>query len=446
VLLYDILASLGGIRAAPLHRHLSKRGALQVGPGLREDALVGAVQYYDAQVDDARMTMMLARTAATYGAAVATSARVTNLVRDNERVTGATLHDLEGDQELTVRARHVINATGVWTDDLNKMLGGRTSLQVRPSKGIHLVVPRERIRLGSGMITRTEKSVLFVIPWGARWIIGTTDTDYPLDRAHPAATRQDIDYVLDHVNEWVADPLTTDDIVGVYAGLRPLVSQDPTRSTAAISREHLVLQPLDGLTLIAGGKYTTYRVMAKDAVDMAARNLDQDVPGSVTRAVRVIGAEGYEALRNGRRGLAARSGLEAAVIDHLLGRYGSLITEVLDLIAERPELGEPIPGAAHHLKAEAVYAARAEGALHLEDVLLRRTRTSFETRDGGLEAAQTVVDLIGQELGWDEQTRAHELETYRAGVDAERAAHREATDEVASAMLTGAPQIRLGAA
>jgi glycerol-3-phosphate dehydrogenase len=326
------------------------------------------------------------------------------------------------------------------------MLGGRTNLDVRPSKGIHLIVPRDRIRLGSGMITQTEKSVLFVIPWGTQWIIGTTDTDYPLERAHPAATRQDIDYVLDHVNEWVSDPLTADDIVGVYAGLRPLVSQDPTRSTAAISREHLVMQPIDGLTIIAGGKYTTYRVMAEDAVDMAAHSLGQDVPGAVTRAVRVIGAEGYEALRNSRRRLAARSGLDVAVIDHLLGRYGSLATDVLDLIAERPELGQSIPGADHYLKAEAVYAVRAEGALHLEDVLVRRTRTSIETPDGGLEAAQTVVDLIADELGWDERTRAHELDTYRAGVDAERAAHREATDEAASAALTGAPEIRVGAA
>jgi glycerol-3-phosphate dehydrogenase len=467
VLLYDVLGLLGGHRAVPGHRHLSKRRALQIGPGLREDALVGAVQYYDAQVDDARHTMMLARTAAVYGAAVATSARVTNLLRENQQVVGATVHDLEADEQLTVRARHVINATGVWTDDINKMLGGHTNLEVRPSKGIHLVVPRDRIRLDSGMITRTEKSVLFVIPWsagerrpgarGEHWLIGTTDTDYQLDRAHPASTQQDIQYVLDHVNEWVSDPLTVDDIEGVFAGLRPLISQDPTRSTAALSREHSLLQPVDGLTIIAGGKYTTYRVMAKDAVDAAARKLDglasssaavghSPVPESVSKEVPTIGAEGYQALRNSRQRLAMRSGLPADVIDHLLGRYGSLIVEVLALAAERADLGEPIPGADTYIKAEAVYAVRAEAALHLEDVLVRRTRISFEMADGGLEAAQTVADLMAGELGWNERVRARELDTYRSRVEAERAAHLEATEEAAGAARGRAPEIRSGAA
>jgi glycerol-3-phosphate dehydrogenase len=446
VFLYDMLGLLGGVRAVPGHRHLSKRGALQIAPALREDALVGGVQYYDAQVDDARHTMMLARTAASYGAALATSARVTTLLREDDRVVGATVRDLEADQDLTVRAGHVINATGVWTDDLNEMLGGRTNLEVRPSKGIHIVVPKSRVRFNTGLITKTEKSVLFVIPWGANWIIGTTDTDYQLDRAHPAASREDIQYVLDHVNEWVADPLTIDDIVGVYAGLRPLVSEDPTRSTASLSREHSVLQPVEGLTIIAGGKYTTYRVMAKDAVDAAARKLDLEVPESVTKEVPIVGAPGYRALRNSRRRLAASHRLQPAVIDHLLDRYGSLITEVLALVADRPELAEPIPGAQAYLKAEAVYAVQAEGALHLEDVLVRRTRISFEEADGGLEAARTVAELIAPELGWNEQTRSHELDTYRARVDAERAAHLEVTEEAAGEVRARAPEIRAGAA
>jgi glycerol-3-phosphate dehydrogenase len=446
VFLYDLLGLLGGARAVPAHRHLSKRGALRIAPGLREDALVGGVQYYDAQVDDARFTMMLARTAATYGTALATSARVTDLVRDGERVVGATVHDLEGDRDLTVRARHVINATGVWTDEVNTFLGGRTNLEVRPSKGIHIVVPRARVRLDTGLITKTEKSVLFVIPWYGHWIIGTTDTDYQLGRAHPASSREDIQYVLDHVNEWVADPLTFDDIEGVYAGLRPLVSEDPTRSTASLSREHVVFQPLEGLTIIAGGKFTTYRVMAKDAVDAAARKLDQTVPASITTDVPLVGATGYRALRNSRHGLAQRSGVSVGVIDHLLGRYGSLSADVLGLIEERPDLGEAIPGADQYLNAEAVYAVRAEGALHLDDVLVRRTRISFEEPDGGLEAAKTVVELIAGELGWDEAARDHELDTYRARVEAERAAHNEITEEAAGAARARAPEIRAGAA
>jgi glycerol-3-phosphate dehydrogenase len=231
ILLYDLLAGVDA--AVPRHRHLSHRRALQVAPSLREDALIGAIQYYDAQVDDARHTMMLARTAATYGAAVATSVHVTDLVRDGDRVTGASARDLESGGELTIRASHVINATGVWTDDINKMLGGRTNFEVRPSKGIHIVIPRERLRLETGLITKTEKSVLFVIPWGSHWVIGTTDTDWKLDRAHPAATSSDVQYVLDHLNEWVADPVTLDDIEGVFAGLRPLLAEDPSASTAS---------------------------------------------------------------------------------------------------------------------------------------------------------------------------------------------------------------------
>jgi glycerol-3-phosphate dehydrogenase len=446
VALYDLLGVLGGAGAVPYHRHLSKRRALQIAPALRDDALVGAIQYYDAQVDDARHTMMLARTAALYGAALATSARVTDLVQDGQRVVGAQVQDLENDQALTVRAKHVINATGVWTDDVNKMLGGHTNFEVRPSKGIHIVVPRERIRLDSGMITKTEKSVLFVIPWFEHWIIGTTDTDYKLNRAHPPTSAQDIQYVLDHVNEWITDPLTVDDIEGVYAGLRPLIAEDPNQTTASLSREHSIMQPVEGLTIIAGGKYTTYRVMAEDAVDAAAAKMDEPVPPSVSREVPTIGADGYRALKNSRRRLSQRSGLHVAVIDHLLGRYGSLITDLLDLVAERPELGEPIAGAGTYIKAEAVYAVRAEGALHLEDVLVRRTRISFEASDGGVAAADDIAGLVAGELGWDESRRTRELEVYRARVEADRVAHSAATEQAAEDATAAAPEVRAGAA
>ncbi|HEX6255229.1 MAG TPA: glycerol-3-phosphate dehydrogenase/oxidase [Euzebyales bacterium] len=442
VMLYDLL---GGARAVPAHRHLSKRRALQIAPALKEDSLVGAIQYYDAQVDDARHTMMIARTAATYGAAVATSVRVSDLIRDGQRVTGANARDLEAGEDLAVRATHVINATGVWTDDINDMLGGSTKFEVRPSKGIHIVVPRERIRMDTGLITKTEKSVLFVIPWGAHWVIGTTDTDWQLDVAHPTATRSDIEYVLDHVNEWVDDAITVDDIVGVFAGLRPLLAEDPSMGTAELSREHSVLQPTDGLTIVAGGKYTTYRVMAEDAVDAAAKKMPKAVPDSVTNQVRIVGAEGYHALRNGRQQLASRSGLHVAVIDHLLGRYGSLVADILALVDERPELGESLPGAEGYLAAEVVYAARAEAALHVDDVLERRTRISFEVADSGLEAAETVAHLMGDELGWDDETRRRELELYRTRVEAEHAAHREMTDQAAEAITSEAPEARVGA-
>ncbi len=305
VALYDALARLSGHEAgrAACTGTSPARGARRLVPSLRKDALVGALQYYDAQVDDARHTMFLARTAAAYGAHVATRARVIGLLREGERVTGARVHDLESGETIDVRAKQVVNATGVWTDETQALAGERGQFHVRASKGIHLVVPRDRIRGDSGLILRTEKSVLFVIPWGRHWIIGTTDTDWTLDKAHPAASAADIDYLLDHVNEVLEQPLTHDDVEGVYAGLRPLLSGE-SESTSKLSREHAVAHTVPGLVVVAGGKYTTYRVMAKDAVDAAVHGLDAKVPASVTEDVPLLGAEGYAALKNSRQVLA----------------------------------------------------------------------------------------------------------------------------------------------
>jgi glycerol-3-phosphate dehydrogenase len=355
-------------------------------PDLRPETLTGAVQYHDAQVDDARHTMMLARTAAEHGARVATRVRVTGFLREGERVTGVTARDLETGEELRVQARVVVNAAGVWTDDIQEMVGGRGMLHVQASKGIHLVVPRDRIRSSSGMILRTPTSVLFIIPWGRHWIIGTTDTTWDLDKAHPAASRADIDYLLDRVNQVLREPLGHEDVEGVYAGLRPLLAGE-SEPTSRISREHVVVTPVSGLVLIAGGKYTTYRVMAKDAVDAAAHSLGGAVAPSITERVPLVGAEGYEARRNQAGRLARDAGVHRARVEHLLGRYGDLVDEVLELVRRRPELGTALPGAEDYLAAEVVYAVTHEGARHLDDVLARRMRISIETFDRGVAAA-----------------------------------------------------------
>ncbi len=301
--LYD---SMGGARTVPRHRQLSRSKALQMVPALRNDALTGALLYYDAQADDARHTLTVARTAASYGATVLSSAQVEGLLKEGDRVVGATVEDVETGDLLDVRARVVINATGVWTDEVQTMAGGRGRFHVRASKGVHIVVPRDRINSETGLILRTEKSVLFVIPWGTHWVLGTTDTDWDLDKAHPAASRTDIDYILDHVNSVLATPLTHDDIEGVYAGLRPLLSGE-NDSTSQLSREHAVARPQPGLISIAGGKYTTYRVMAADAVDAARADLGAGVPDSVTAQIPLLGAEGYHALMNQVDKLAAAS-------------------------------------------------------------------------------------------------------------------------------------------
>ncbi len=324
------------------------------------------------------------------------------------------------------------------------MVGGRGQFRVRASKGVHLVVPRNRINSATGIITRTDKSLLFIIPWGSHWIIGTTDTDWALDLAHPAASETDIDYLLAHANTLLADPLTHEDVVGVYAGLRPLLAGE-SDSTSKLSREHAVSSPVRGLTVIAGGKYTTYRVMAKDAVDSAVYGMERTVPPSCTERVPLVGADGYLGAWNSRQLTANRTGLHVSKIEHLLGRYGTLMSELLELIIDRPELGEPLAGAPEYLKAEAYYAASHEGARHLEDVLTRRTRISIEVPDRGIAAAREVAHLIAPVLGWDNTDIERELAHYDARVEAERDSQHQTDDLTADASRLGAPDVRRGA-
>ncbi|MGW5358867.1 glycerol-3-phosphate dehydrogenase/oxidase [Actinopolymorpha pittospori] len=438
LVLYD---TMGRGRSVPGHRHLSRTGALKLSPGLRQDALVGAVTYYDGQADDARHTLTVVRTAARYGAAVRNSTEVTGFVHEGGRVTGAHVRDVDSGATTTIRAKVVINASGVWTDDIQRLTGGRGRFKVRASKGVHVLVPRDRIASEVGLILRTERSVLFVIPWGNHWIIGTTDTDWTLDRAHPAASRADLDYILGHVNEVLAVPLTHDDIEGVYAGLRPLLAGE-SEQTSQLSREHAVARPLPGLVSIAGGKYTTYRVMAKDAIDAARPDLGQSLSPSVTEHVPLVGAEGYHALINQVDALAAERGLPVWRMQRLLDRYGSLVDELMELADEDPTLLEPLPGAGEYLRVEARYAATHEAAVHLDDVLARRTRISIETPHRGTESAQQAAELVSDVLGWDDARTANEVEVYQARVAAERESQTKPDDLSADAQRLLAPDTR----
>lgn len=441
---YDIFAGIFGHgRGMPLHRHLTRETARRVFPSLRGDVLAGAIRYYDGQVDDARLVVTLARSAAALGAVTVTSARAVGLVRQAREVTGVRVRDLEAtpdspDAEFTVSARTVIGATGVWSDDMSRMLndaGLRPGLRVRASKGVHLVVPRSAVNGETGLILRTASSVLFVIPWGGHWIIGTTDTDWQLDRAHPAASARDIDYLLDQVNTVLDRPLTHADIEGVYAGLRPLLSGEAD-STSKLSRTHAVVEPMLGLLLVAGGKYTTYRVMAADVVDRAVRRLGGG-RRSRTADLPLLGADGYPALWRDRADLARRHGVPVGVVEHLLERYGSLALEVLALADADPGQAQPLPGAPEYLAAEVTYAAQAEGALHLEDVLIRRTRISIETAHRGAETAERAAELMGDVLGWDAEARAREVAHYLARVEAERRSQQMPDDARADAVRLG---------
>ena len=439
--LYDLF-SYTGLRppGVPHHRHLTRRQLLRAAPSLHPDAFTGGLTYWDAQVDDARYVANLARTASFYGAHVASRVKVEGFVKVGQRVVGVKAHDLETDEHFEILAKQVVNATGVWTDETQAMVGERGQFKVRASKGVHLVVPRDRFQSKVGLLLRTEKSVLFVIPWGRHWLIGTTDTDWHLDKAHPAATAADIDYLLEKVNEVLAVPLTRDDVEGVYAGLRPLLEGE-SDETSKLSREHLVAHSVPGLVVVAGGKWTTYRIMAKDAIDEAVAALDGKISESVTENIGLLGAEGYEAAWNKRSKIAKAFGVHKVRVEHLLNRYGVMTDELLDILRERPELIEPLPGADDYIQAEVVYAATHEGALHLEDVLARRTRISIEAWDRGVSAAPVAARLMGDALGWDTSRIAAETENYIARVEAERASQEQPDDAHADEVRLRVPDV-----
>jgi glycerol-3-phosphate dehydrogenase len=438
IFLYD---RLGGARSVPAQKHLTRAAALRLAPGLKRKALIGGVRYYDTVVDDARHTLTVGRTAAHYGAVLRTSTQVVGFLREADRVSGVRVRDSEDGRETDVHAHFVINATGVWTDEIQRIAGGRGRFKVRASKGVHLVVGRDKIVSEAALILRTENSVLFIIPWGNHWIIGTTDTDWELDLAHPAATKADIDYILAQVNKAVVTPLSADDIEGVYAGLRPLLAGE-SEETSKLSREHAVARVAPGLVAIAGGKYTTYRVMGADAVDAAAEDIPARVGSSVTDKVPLIGADGYFALVNKAWQVGERYGLHPYRVRHLLDRYGSLLHEVLGLAKDRPELLAPLVAAPDYLCVEVVYGAAYEGALHLDDLLARRTRISIEYPHRGVDCAQEVAELVAPVLGWDQAAIDREVATYCARVRAEIDSQTQLTDGSADALRATAPEAR----
>jgi glycerol-3-phosphate dehydrogenase len=392
LLLYD---TMGGARHVPRARHLSKRAALRSAPALRPDSLVGAVRFHDAQEDDARFAVHVARTAAGHGAAVATRAEVTAFAREEGgRVVGARVRDGLGGGELDVRARHTVVAAGVATDRVLELATGRPQDALRPSKGIHLLVPRAAIPMRTGLFMRTEKSIFHAIPWGAdHWLLGDTDTDWDGEPDAPVANRADVEYVLSKVNSVLVRPVSREQICGIYAGLRPLVAAEGAASTTRLSREHRLFAPLPGLGAIAGGKYTTYRVMARDAVDAAARDLGAVAP-SRTHEVPLLDAGG----------------------------------EVDALAASDPALAAPIAGTRHRAAA-AVHACTHEGALDLDDVLTRRLRVSIEVPDRGRAAAAAIAPLVASALRWSDSRIAEELAGYLRLRDAEAAA-ADAPDDV----------------
>ena len=409
--LYDALR--GFKRALPWHKHLTQKRISEIAPSLRLDVVTGGYQYFDAQVDDARHTMTIARTAAKYGAVITTRTKCEELIKNGKAVTGAVIKDLESDSLIKVRAKATIMAAGVWTDPLYEKFDIKPGYAVRMSKGAHIVVPGDAIKSETGVIIKTDVSVLFIIPWGDKWIVGTTDTDYRASREEPLATAEDVSYIINQANRVLEPKLRRDQVIGVFAGLRPLVSTDPNSPTTKLSREHVVDSPTKGFVSIAGGKYTTYRIMAEDAVNEAINHLRRIVPDSVTETLAIIGAEGYAVLMNQKLMLAERFGLSESSVDHLLNRYGSLIDEVLEPTETNSELLQPIIKNLPYLKAEIIYAVSHEGARSVDDVLSRRTRISFEANDQGLGIANEVAELIAPYLGWKKSDKSSSVKDYQ---------------------------------
>jgi glycerol-3-phosphate dehydrogenase len=442
MILYD---TIGGAGAVPRHRHLTRGGIREIAPGLDETKMAGALTFYDVQMDDARHTVELVRTAAQAGADVAAAIKVVGLLKENGVVVGAKVADLQVGRVFDIRARHVINATGPWADVLQEIAGGKPSFKVTQSKGVHILVPREKIDCSISMFVRAEDSVLFVRTWGRHWLIGTTDTPWNGELDHPVATSEDIDYLLRNLNRVLRHPITVDDIDGVFAGLRPLVGGRPG-ATSKLSREHAIETTVPGFTTIVGGKYTTYRVMAKDVIDEAAKGLGRQIPACTTEKIPLLGARSLDARTPAIQDRAARLGLSAEDTSHLIGRYGVLTDEVLLQIENQPDLAAAIAGCTEYLRVEAVYAITHEGALHLDDVMTRRTHIAILTPDRGVSAALEVAQLIAGPLGWDDETVEREVRHYLDRVEAEVAAQRVPTDAEAIEIRNAVRDPRLAVA
>lgn len=426
--LYDILR--GFQRALPWHKHLSEKKIAEIAPSLRGDLINGAIKYFDAQVDDARHTLSIVRTAARHGAIIASRVECEDLIREGKRVAGAKVRDLISGKLITVSAKVTVMCAGVWSDQLHENFGINPGYKVTMSKGAHIVLPKSAIKSLDGIILKTSESVLFIIPWADKWIVGTTDTPYKADRSNPVASKEDVEYIVDQANLVLEPKIDSAQIIGVYAGLRPLVANSDTSKTTKLSREHTVDRPVPGFVSVAGGKYTTYRIMAKDVIDLAVNDLRRIVAESVTEKLPIIGADGYFALEQQCAQLSEMSGLSEVEIRHLLNRYGSHINEVLAIIEQDKKMGEKLSEELPYLKAEVIYAVTHEGAQSVDDVLSRRTRIYFEATDGGESLASLVASLIAPILDWDAAAKKMSVSDYLKLLKSERIALKKLLAQV----------------
>ena len=421
---YDVL---GSARSAGRHRHLDVAGALAWAPPLRLDGLRGGILYHDAVEDDARLVLAVVRTAQAHGGLALTRVRATGGLHEGGRVVGATVRDAMTGEAFAIRATAVLDATGVWGASPDRPFAGATdatdatdagdAFSVLPSRGSHILVPRERIPIRGGMTLKIPGRVGFIVPWPRHWVIGTTDEPYhgPLD--HPSASADEVDRILATLNGALDVSVTRDDVVGTYAGLRPLVAPSDASSSVSISREHRVAVERPGLVRISGGKYTTYRVMAADAVDAVLGPAARQRP-SVTADLPLVGAAPRAELDALAVRLAREPGLDEDLARSLVDRHGTEAPSVVEL-GRTLDLVRPLVAGHPYLEAEIAWAVEREGALSLDDLMARRIRLVHVLRDRGEAIAPRVASVAAPALGWASDTREVQIATFLA------AAHRE---------------------
>src|SRR5438552_3823293 len=421
--MYDALAGRRNIR---LHRHLRRKGVLKLAPTLVPEGLKDGFMYYDGQTNDVRLTLALIRTAAQFGATITNYTEVTSFISEHGRVTGVNVHDRLGDQHLTIHARHIVNATGIFAEEVEALTGTEPLVRIEPSKGVHLVLSREDLKLGDAAIVLPEtedKRILFIVPWESRAIFGTTDTGTG-DLDHPTASKEDIAYLLKYLNRYLTVKLTEENIISTYTGYRPLVSpRRPGRSTAKVSRTHAVLQSPSGVITIVGGKLTTYRRMAQDTVDVLSRR-DSSIPIHPTQNLPLQGSAGWLAKQRDVEIKGLAFGLSPQTIKHLRN-YGSEALGLLKLVEDDAELGRRLIDDLPYIRAEVIYASRHEMAMTPYDVLARRTSIMLEDRQRGLGALEDVVLLMANEHNWSPEQQQLMSDTFRSAVLQQLAVEQE---------------------
>jgi len=409
--LYDILALF---RTPKFHGWLSPGEVLELEPALRRDALVGAGLYADCATDDARLVLALVKDAWSRGALVANYTEVVGFEKDSDRIVGVKAIDLVSGTKFSVKAKIVVNATGPWSDKLRRLDDPSSEPKLRPAKGIHIILPRERLGNKEAVVieSRRDGRTMFVIPWGTLSLVGTTDTDYEGDLDHIGASEEDIEYLLEAINQTYPEShITKQDIISLYASVRPLAAE-LGMSEDAVSRDQLILESSSGLVSIIGGKLTTHRSMAKALVDQVSRKLASEYATPAQHECetdRLALDYDENELEQATNNMIQNQAFDAETVRHLVEAYGPGAAKVLEITGEKPPLSSKIIGEAPYLLAEVVYAARYEMALRLIDFMLRRTQLAYRLTDHGRSIIQNVASIMANELGWSAETLAQEL-------------------------------------